>query len=249
MIRRAEVLGARVDAGSRGEMLERILRLSDSGKPSRVLFANVHMAVLSRSDPRLREAMEGADLVCPDGMPLVRLLSATGAPTDRCEGMGAFPDLLALARERSVPVALVGPDPSTLAAVDDRIRRNLPGLRLCSAFPLPHGEELERRAPEDLLRIRGSGARLVFVALGCPRQERWIHAVRDVPACFLGVGNAPEVYAGLRRRAPRWARPLCLEWLFRLAAEPRRLGPRYLSTNLRFLLALPGWALHRRRGS
>ena len=70
--------------------------------------------------------------------------------------------------------------------------------------------------------------------------------VRDVPACFLGVGNAFEVYAGRRLRAPRWIRSLCLEWLVRLVQEPGRLGWRYASTNARFLLALPGEILRRR---
>jgi N-acetylglucosaminyldiphosphoundecaprenol N-acetyl-beta-D-mannosaminyltransferase len=129
----------------------------------------------------------------------------------------------------------------------DKIRLDHPGLEIVLSLAPPFGADLEGDVATHSDLLRASGARLVFVALGCPRQEIWMAGVRDVPACFLGVGNAFEIHVGRRRRAPRWARSLCLEWLFRLVQEPRRLGPRYLSTNLRFLLGLPGEIVRRRR--
>lgn len=239
MIRRDSILGSRVDAGSKGEFLGRIMSLAEDGRVSRVLFANVHMLVESGRNPALRSAMEDADLVCPDGMPVARLLSRRPEGSDRLEGMSAFPELLSLAEGAGMPVALFGSTPSVLDATIDRIRRDHPDVRIALSLAPPFGAELETNASEHADRLRESGARLVFVALGCPRQELWMSKVADVPACFLGVGNAFEVYAGLRRRAPVWARSLCLEWLFRCAQEPRRLGWRYASTNIRFLLALP----------
>jgi len=242
MIRRDRILGARVDAGRRSEFLDRILWLAHGGRTARVLFANVHMVVESRRNHALREAMETADLVCPDGMPLVRLL----AGSERLEGMSAFPDLLAMAEERGLPVALFGSSPAILAETVDRIRLDRPGLDVVLALAPPFGEDLEPDFAAHLERIRDSGARLVFVALGCPRQELWMARVENLPACFLGVGNAFEIHAGRRRRAPAWARSLCLEWVFRMVQEPRRLGPRYFSTNFRFLGALPREILGRR---
>jgi len=243
MIRRDRILGARVDAGGRLELLERILSLADGARTARVLFANVHMVVESRRNAALREAMETADLVCPDGMPLVRLLG----DSERLEGMSAFPELLGLAERAGLPLALFGSTPEMLAATVDKIRRDHPGLEIVLSLAPPFAPDLEKDLATHLDLIRGSGARLVFVALGCPGQEIWMARVRDVSACFLGVGNAFEVHVGRRRRAPGWARPLCLEWLFRLVQEPRRLGPRYLSTNLRFLLGLPREIVGRRR--
>ena len=157
-----------------------------------------------------------------------------------------FPRLLALAEELGIPVALYGSTGSVLEATSDRICREHPNLRLVLAFAPPFGAELEASLAEDQERLRACGARLVFVALGCPRQELWMSSVREVPACLLGIGNAFEIYAGLRSRAPRWARSLCLEWMFRLVQEPRRLAWRYASTNVRFLWALPG-EMRRRR--
>jgi len=243
MIRRDRILGARVDAGRRSEFLERILSLARSGRTTRVLFANVHMVVESGRDEALRRAMETADLVCPDGMPLVRLLGGS----ERLEGMSAFPDLLDPARKAGLPVALFGSSPEVLALTVDKIRLDHPFLEVVLSLAPPFGEDLEAQRERHLDLLRRSGAKLVFVALGCPRQEIWMQGAESVPACFLGVGNAFEIHAGRRRRAPRWARSLCLEWLFRLVQEPRRLGPRYVSTNLRFLRALPREILERFR--
>jgi N-acetylglucosaminyldiphosphoundecaprenol N-acetyl-beta-D-mannosaminyltransferase len=235
MIRRDRILGARVDAGRREEFLERILSLARSGRTTRVLFANVHMVVESRRNEALRKAMEAADLVCPDGMPLVRLLGGS----QRLEGMSAFPELLGPAREAGLSVALFGSSAEILARTVDKIRLEHPSLEVVLSLAPPFGADLEADGARHLGLLRESGARLVFVALGCPRQEVWMDKLESVPACFLGVGNAFEIHVGHRRRAPRWARSLCLEWLFRLVQEPRRLGPRYVSTNLRFLRALP----------
>jgi N-acetylglucosaminyldiphosphoundecaprenol N-acetyl-beta-D-mannosaminyltransferase len=246
VIRRDHVLGSRVDAGPRSEFLRRILSLAQEDRTSRVQFANVHMVVESARNPPLRAAMEDADLVCPDGMPIARLLARREDGSDRLEGMSAFPELLSLAESAGVPVALFGSSPAVLEKVVDKIRLDHPDLRLALSFSPPFGADLDANISTHAARLRESGARLVFVALGCPRQELWMSRVRDVPACFLGVGNAFEIYAGLRRRAPVWARSLCLEWLFRWVQEPRRLGRRYAYTNARFLLALPGEILRRR---
>jgi N-acetylglucosaminyldiphosphoundecaprenol N-acetyl-beta-D-mannosaminyltransferase len=245
-IRRANVEGIRVDAGTRREFLDRILELAGEDRTSRVLFANVHMVARALDDPGLRETLEEADLVCPDGMPLVRLLNWSGARTQRCEGMAAFPLLLGLAESAGLPVAFYGSTEAVHGAMLDRIRREHPALRIAHAQAPPFGPSLSVAFEQDLRTLSGSGARLVFVALGCPRQEMWMRAAHGIPGCLLGVGNAFEVHAGFRRRAPLWARALCLEWTFRLAAEPRRLGSRYLGTNLRFLRALPPWILRRR---
>lgn len=230
-----------MDAGSREEFLLRILELSAGERATRVYFANVHMASVALDDPSFRGAMERADLVCPDGMPLVRLLRGAGVRTERFEGMGAFPALLGMAAARRVPVALFGSVPEVLQAVSDRIRRDHPDLPLVLASSPPFGADLDARMADDLRALSASGARLVFVALGCPLQERWIARAEGVDACFLGVGNAFEVHAGFRRRAPAWARSACLEWLFRMVDEPRRLGPRYARSGARFARALPAW--------
>lgn len=238
---RHRVMDAPVDAGTIEEMDTEILRLAATPGPSMVCFANVHMVVESWRHAPLRSAMERADLVCPDGMPIVRLLRTLAPGQRRVEGMAAFPRLLQAASRLGVPVGFFGTTSELQEALRAKVARDLPELRLvlADAPPFAPFDVAERSRQTD--NIRRSGAKLVFVALGCPRQELWMADVRDVDACLLGVGNAFEVWLGRRRRAPKWAQDVCLEWAFRLAQDPLRLVGRYLRSNLLFLLALPGW--------
>jgi len=246
-LRRCSVLGSRVDAGTTEAMDSEVLRLSRRGGCARVLFANVHMLVESRRDPVLRAAMESADLVCPDGMPVVRMLRRDVPGQERVEGMSAFPRLMEAASREGIPVGWVGSTEEVQEAMRRKVSRELPALHVVLSEAPPFGGIDDAEHARLVDRIRRSGAGLVFVGLGCPRQEAWMARVADVDACLLGVGNAFEVWLGRKRRAPKWARRLCLEWAFRLAQEPRRLWWRYLRTNLLFLLALPGW-LRKGRG-
>lgn len=235
-IGRVEVQGARIATGTRQAFLDRIFSLARSGRTSRVLFANVHMVVESSRDPELRAAMDEADLVCPDGMPVARLAGRGKARQERIEGMAVFPLALERACREGVPVAVWGGTEEIHRALRDRVRRDLPGLEWVFGFAPPMAPDPFGHAAEEAA-LSASGAKIVFVALGCPKQEKWMRR-QTAPACFLGVGNAIEVHLGWRHRAPMWARSLCLEWFFRLLQEPRRLFGRYARTNSVFLWRL-----------
>lgn len=248
-ILRIPLMGTRVDAGSRDEMEREILRLSRSPGVSRVLFANVHMVVESWRDANLRKAMETADLVCPDGTPLVWLLRRWVPGQPRMEGMSAFPRLMSLAAGSGIPVGWFGSTGAVQEAMVAKAGRELADLPLALSHSPPFADPSDEDIATQVDRIRKSGARMVFVGLGCPRQELWMARADGLDACLLGVGNAFEIWLGLRRRAPPWARRLGLEWSFRLFQEPRRLARRYFRSNLLFLLALPGWLWKTRRFS
>jgi N-acetylglucosaminyldiphosphoundecaprenol N-acetyl-beta-D-mannosaminyltransferase len=170
-------------------------------------------------------------------MPLVWLLRGLGLKrATRVYG----PDLTllvidALVREK-IPVAFYGGTPEVL----EKLRRRFPALDVayCEAPPFrpPTTDEDER----TVRGIQDSGARVVFVGLGSPKQDRWMQSHRDrIPAVMLGVGAAFDFLAGVKAQAPRWMQRLGLEWVFRLATEPRRLWRRYLKQNPRFaVLAL-----------
>jgi N-acetylglucosaminyldiphosphoundecaprenol N-acetyl-beta-D-mannosaminyltransferase len=139
------------------------------------------------------------------------------------------------AAAEGLPVYFYGGDQALMAALVDALRRRLPALRIAGAEAAP----LLPRQPEPdqatIERIRGSGARLVFVGLGCPKQEFWMQAHRaHLDAVLVGVGQAFGIAAGIVPEAPAWMRRSGLEWLFRLASEPRRLWRRYLVTNTLF---------------
>lgn len=248
MNRRDRILSVEVDRGSFDEMRSRIIERARSGVGGHVCFANVHMLHEASLRSDVAAALEASFLVAPDGMPVAKLLSRIGARQERVEGMAMFPSVLAQAARENVSVALFGSDPQTLSAVREKAARELPALRIVEAVSPAHGNVPFSDDAENIRRLKVSGAGLVFVALGCPKQELWMAANSVfLPATMLGVGNAFQTWIGREKRAPPWMRRLCLEWLVRLAQDPGRLWRRYLVSNTWFLVrALPMSILGRR---
>ena len=162
--------------------------------------------------------------------------------------MDLMPALCAIAETHRLPVYFLGSTPPVLGAIRARLTREYPGLIIAGMESPPFRSLSELEDAALVNRIHRGGARLVLVALGCPKQERWMHAHREsIPAVMVGVGAAFPVYAGFQPRAPRGMQRIGLEWLHRLCNEPRRLWRRYLYTNTRLL-----WCLleeRRRRGA
>lgn len=243
------ILGMRVDATSYAHAAEQILRWARRGESRYVCVATVNNVIEARDDPAYHALIEAADLVTPDGMPLVwglRLLGVAGAT--RVYGPDLTPAVCALAANHGVPVGFYGGTEHVLERLTARLQQRLPGLRISyrSSPPFrPLTREEERRTVEDLDR---SGARILFVGLGTPKQERWMAAHKhQVNAVMLGVGAAFDFLAGSKRQAPRLVQHLGLEWLYRLAHEPRRLWRRYLYRNPRFVALFAAQLLEERR--
>jgi N-acetylglucosaminyldiphosphoundecaprenol N-acetyl-beta-D-mannosaminyltransferase len=242
------ILGMRVDATSYAHAAEQILRWARRGESRYVCVANVNNVIEARDDSAYHAVIEAADLVTPDGMPLVwglRLLGVAGAT--RVYGPDLTPAVCALAANHGVPVGFYGGSEEVLERLTARLQQRLPGLRIsyrCSPPFRPLTLEEERRTIEDLDR---SGARILFVGLGAPKQERWMAAhKRRVNAVMLGVGAAFDFLAGAKRQAPGLLQHLGLEWLYRLAHEPRRLWRRYLYRNPRFVALFAAQLLEER---
>lgn len=232
------VLGLRVDRVDYDEAVRRIVLAAERGAHLRVAAANVHVVMEARRDPELGALLARYDLVVPDGQPLRWALDATGAVRlpDRVYGPELMRRTCIEAAARGIPVYLFGATEAVIAALLDRLPRVVaPDLAIAGAHAPPFGEALWRQAERDADRIRQSGARVAFVGLGCPKQERWIGlwAERAGAAC-IGVGAAFDLWAGAKPMAPRWMQRAGLEWLFRLATEPRRTFRRYAVHNPRF---------------
>jgi len=216
-------------------------------KAGLVCVANVDMVTRAVSDPKLHDTMRNAHLVVTDGMPLVWVLRARGVvAAQRVYGPALMRRLCADAASAGLPVYLYGGSPAELAALQQALHDAYPRLLVAGAESPPL---LPADPPQDAAvaaRINASGARLVFVGLGCPKQEYWManHA-HAVNAVTVGVGLAFAQIAGLKRPAPAWMRHNGLEWLFRLVQEPRRLWRRYLVGNSKFLWLLMRDALRR----
>jgi len=243
------ILGMRVDATSYPHAAHEILRWAHKGESRYVCVATVNNLIEAYDDPAYGAIMEAADLVTPDGMPLVwglRFLGV-GAAT-RVYGPDLTPIVCRFAAEQGVPIGFYGGTQDVLEELTAKLGQRFPGLKVAyRASPpfRPLTPEEERRTIEDLDR---SGARILFVGLGTPKQERWMAAHKnEVSAVMLGVGAAFDFLAGRKRQAPRLVQRLGLEWLHRLVHEPRRLWRRYLYRNPRFVILFAAQLLKERR--
>ncbi|TPG65566.1 WecB/TagA/CpsF family glycosyltransferase [Hymenobacter nivis] len=240
MLATQTVLNSPITTGPFGEFVDRILHLGAARTSAYVCCANVHMVVEAHRDPSFRKVLAEADLVTPDGGPVASVAGWRGGhPQERVAGMDLVPALLEEAARRGQSVYFYGTTDDVLEAIVARAKRELPTLRLVGTCAPPFRALTAEEEAAHVAAINAADPDLLFVALGCPRQERWMAAHRgQIKACMLGVGQAFLVYAGLEQRLPVWARRLWLEWAYRLWLEPRRLWKRYLVTNSRFLFLL-----------
>ncbi|HZY78744.1 MAG TPA: WecB/TagA/CpsF family glycosyltransferase [Cyclobacteriaceae bacterium] len=242
---RTSIFGSVISLGSYSTFLDRIITLAEQRVPSYVCFANVHMVVEANRDPAFRRVVNQATIVAPDGKPLsVFMKLFHKISQDRVCGMDILPDLLRKAEAAGRSVYFYGGEQHCLDKIRARAKKEFPKLRIAGMYSPPFRQLSEEEKAEDIARIRESGADLVFVSLGCPRQEKWMaDSVKKLNACLLGLGQAFTVYAGLEKRLPKWMRALCLEWTYRLFLEPKRLWKRYLSTNAEFLYLTMKYAI------
>lgn len=197
-----------------------------------VVTLNAEMTMAALADPALGAAIEAAQLVIPDGAGVVWALGRQGVRVRRAPGIELAWRLLAHAAAVGWRVALVGASPAVIERLTTRLRQELPGLRLVFSA---HGFQPAAAWPALERQIIAAQPDLVLVALGVPRQETWIAGLRPRRGgLWMGVGGSFDVWAGVKRRAPRWLGALQLEWLYRLVQEPRRW---------RRMLALPRFAL------
>lgn len=235
-----EILGTRVDATSYPHAVRRVIRWAGAAESRYVCVCNVHMIMEAYDDPSFQEVVNGADLVTPDGMPLVWALRRMGIRhAERVYGPDLMLELCAAAEQESIPIGLYGGTEAVCQAVRQRLKARFPDLDTVYAYSPPFAPAADAGADsaDAAAAIEKSGARILFVALGCPKQERWMARNRDrIPAVMVGVGAAFDFLAGVKPQAPRPVQTMGLEWAFRLATEPRRLWRRYAIHNPRFMV-------------
>lgn len=245
---RLPVLGVHVDALSPSAAAAQVVRWGARRESRSVCLSNVHSVITANADPEHARSLAAADLVLPDGAPVAWMLRRLGVPDQRrVAGPDLMADTLQLAAEQAVPVFLYGSRPDTLALLQQALRHRWPALQVAGAIAPPFRPLSAAETSADIDSINRSGAGIVWVGLGCPKQERWMFEHRgQLRATMVGVGAAFDFLAGTSARAPRWMREHGLEWLHRLFTEPRRLAGRYLVTNTRFVLGAAAQLLRRR---
>lgn len=239
-----DVFGSRVDAISYERMWELITSWTRQPEPRRICLAGIPPILFSRDCPEFREAHGSADIVIPDGMPLVWALRRAGYRSqERLDGPNLAFRLCEDAERHGVPVGFYGSSEDTVRQIRENMMSLYPklDLRLCKSAPFRPMTEAEELADVD--EINQSGARLLFVGLSCPKQELWMGRHRDrLMVTAIAFGAAFDVAAGLFDRPPMWVQRSGLQWFYRVIQEPRRLWRRYLFQNTRYLgLVIWNW--------
>lgn len=231
------ILGVNVAVSSYDEVLQRSLLWAQARHSRALFFATVHMVMEAVDDPVFLDRLNSADIVNPDGMPLVWALRALGeSGAQRVYGPDATVAMLAAAEKDGVSVGFYGGTQAVLDSLIAAVRLQRPNLNIVFHQSPPFRALTPEEDAAVVEQIDSSGARLLFVGLGCPKQENWIMEHRGrVHAVMFGVGAAFDFIAGSKPQAPRWMMRSGLEWVFRLATEPRRLAVRYLRHNPRFV--------------
>jgi N-acetylglucosaminyldiphosphoundecaprenol N-acetyl-beta-D-mannosaminyltransferase len=234
------IVGMRVDRTDYEDAVRRIVAWGREGESRYVCVASVNNVMEARASEEFRHIMNVADLVTPDGMPLVWSLRLLGlANATRVYGPDLTPIICEWAAAAGVPVGFYGGTPEVLESFIRNLKARYPKLnvvyRFAPPFRAPTAEE-DRQVDEEII---ASGAGIVFVGLGTPKQEQWMAARRGkIPAVMVGVGAAFDFLAGKKKQAPHVMQRMGLEWFFRLCSEPRRLWKRYLYRNPRFVFLL-----------
>jgi N-acetylglucosaminyldiphosphoundecaprenol N-acetyl-beta-D-mannosaminyltransferase len=243
------LFGVQVSATNYDDLVELMARAAKCGVPATLSFHAVHAIVESTRDPELLAKVNRFDALLPDGQPVrwaLNQLHGVGLQ-ERVYGPELMLRLCARAADEDIPIYLYGSSPKVIELLRQKLAVRFPELRVAGAESPPFRPLTPQEDDAVVRRINSSGAGILFIGLGCPKQDHFAadHAdrIRPVQVC---VGAAFDFHAGTVPMAPRWMQSRGLEWLYRVSREPRRLWRRYLQTNLIFLAKWLAAALRRR---
>ena len=234
------ILGHRVDPVSKALAADFVVERALAGDPGAyVCLTNVHTTVESQRSPALRKAADDAFLSVPDGMPLTWILRRRGhLETEKVTGIEYIPLVASRGLDRGLRHYFYGGAPGVAVRAGRRLEDLVPGVQVVGAASPPFAETHGGWATEELEReLRRTQPHIIWVGLGAPKQDLWMAHIADtlrVPV-LIGVGAAFDYLAGTKPSAPEFLRHVGLEWLFRLAVEPKRLWRRYLIGNSTFV--------------
>ena len=238
MIGEVKVLGSRIDLLSWDGAVERMSGWAEARQSRVVCICNVHSVVTAGQDPAFKAVLDGADLVTADGAPVAWMSTVlSGRRQSRINGPDLMWRYLQHAADHGQAMFFYGSTTQCLRALVDRVQSEFPQLTIAGSYSPPFRTLTEEESGAVVEQINRSGASVVWVGLGCPKQEQWMAAQKGrIEAVMVGVGAAFDYHSGALRRAPRWMQRSGLEWLYRLGSEPKRLWRRYTVTNSVFLV-------------
>jgi N-acetylglucosaminyldiphosphoundecaprenol N-acetyl-beta-D-mannosaminyltransferase len=241
VVEKRNILGVLIDDANLETATEMVIAAAHRGGPFGVSAIAVHGVMEGVLDPAHLYRLNSLELVVADGQPVrwaLNHLHSAGL-RKRVYGPNLMVSVLACAEQEQLPVYLYGSSPDVLSLLTANLQQRFPRLIIAGASPSTFGRITSEAADRIGEQIRQSGAQIVFVGLGCPRQEVWAYEFRHrVKMPILAVGAAFPFLAGTLKQAPKWMQDRGLEWLFRLSTEPRRLWRRYLLLSPAYLFLI-----------
>ncbi len=238
-MKKNKIIKTLISTGKYDEFIHEILELSKNTVSSYICVSNVHMTIEAYQSESFSDVVNSADMATPDGMPLAKAMKLLyGINQDRVAGMDLMPDLMKISEEKNLSIFLYGSTDDTLAQIVSKTKVEFPNLKL-NVYSPPFRTMTDTEKEDIVTMINQKNPDFVFVALGCPKQEKWMAENKNkINSCMIGLGGALEVYADIKDRAPQWMQDYSLEWMYRLMQDPRRLWKRYLVTNTLFVFLL-----------
>lgn len=237
MIKR-RILKSNITNATRNDIMNEIIRLAKSQQSAYVCIANVHMLIEAYCNPEFGELLNRADIATADGKPLTWMMNwLYGARQERVAGPDLMADLLVKAEDERLSIYFYGSTEEVLDSLKSRLAEDHPNLAVAGMYSPPFRPLSPAEDSGIIQNIREANPDILFVGLGCPKQEKWMAShINDIPAVMIGVGAAFPFFTGHVRRAPKWIQDYGFEWLYRICQEPTRLLGRYVHTNTLFIL-------------
>lgn len=229
-----------ISIGRYADFIKAITGLALKKESSYICIANVHMAIEAYYDKNFANLVNAADIITPDGVPLAKGIKMIyGIDQDRVAGMDLLPDLIEQSATHQLGIFFYGGTQKMLDETCAYIKENYPLADIKGAISPPFRSLSPQEEEDTVNQINIASPHIVFVVLGCPKQEKWMAAMKGrVNSLMIGVGGALPVMIGQQKRAPNWMQKYSLEWLYRLFQEPKRLFKRYFITNTVFIFLL-----------
>lgn len=232
------IIKMNVDITNLTDAIDNVIYLSQINSGSYVCVSNVHMCMEVYDSAEFSKIVNEADFVIPDGKPLSWAQKFLGhSDAEQVRGQDIMNALCASSGEKSLNIGFYGGSSEALLnTVKEKLIASYPDINITYAYSPPFRPLTGEEDAAVVTAVNAANVNVLFVGIGCPKQERWMAEHKDKLNCvMLGVGAAYDFIAGEKSHAPRWIQKIGMEWLFRLCSEPKRLWRRYLSTNPRFI--------------
>ena len=236
-LQHCEILKTNINVTNMSDTIKYIGGHLDDLRGKYICVSNVHTTVMSYENEEYRKIQNGAAMALPDGAPLSSYSRRKGyKQAQRVTGPDLMLELFAISMEKGYRHYFYGATEETLQSMKEVLERDYPGIQIAGMYAPPFRALTPQEDAPIVAKINESRPDFIWIGLGSPKQEEWMHQhMGQLQGVLIGVGAGFDYLAGYIKRAPRWMQRMSLEWLYRLLQDPKRLWRRYFTSNVKFI--------------